>query len=288
MKATTSKRVLSVQDLSCFGHTSLLAEIAIMYRMGIQVLALPSTVLSANTDFAGYQTLCTGTDLDAVIRQWLDWELGFDAWHSGFLATPEQATALAAIIRAQRDPGQRVLVDPVLGDAGKLYGCYNMDMVAAMRELVKEADIITPNTTEAAFLLGEDRGTISEDGCKAWARRLSGFGPRHVVITSAPSSGDGMLQNLYYDAAQDSCTGFAFPIMDGGHPGSGDCFAAFMLAGVINGYPIPASLKAATLIMSAGMRLGVPANRSWREGIALERLLRVDLEGYYREAGTLL
>lgn len=285
MSDITSKRILCAQDLSCFGHTSLMAEIAILYRLGIQVVALPTAVLSANTDFAGYRMLDTTSQMEDFSRQWHDWQLDIDAIHRGFLASPQQAAILKDTIQAFQKPGMTVLVDPVFGDGGKLYSCFELSMVDAMRELVRVATIITPNVTEAALLLDENPQDANPDKCQEWAKRLHEWGPRHVVITSAPASQYDIMQTLHYDGETNATRGIPFPVIDGAHPGSGDCFAAFLLAGIVNGYSVESSLIAATKIMTMGLQMGVPKNRTWREGIALELLLQKDLESYYTQAG---
>ena len=53
------KRILAIHDLSGFGHTSLLAAVPILYRMGLETSVLPSVLLSANTDHPGYRQLDT-------------------------------------------------------------------------------------------------------------------------------------------------------------------------------------------------------------------------------------
>jgi len=279
----TSKRVLCAQDLSCFGHTSLMAEIAILYRLGIQVLALPTALLSANTDFEGYQMLDTTREMEAFIGHWQRLGMRVDAIHSGFLASPRQAELLSRAINMYQGGSCQVLVDPVFGDSGKLYECFDHRMVDAMRDLIKEADIITPNVTEAAFLLDEDPADADVDATALWAERLAQLGPRHVVISSAPAGNEHWRQTLHYDAHHAKVFSVPFPVVDGAHPGSGDCFAAFLLAGIVSGYGIYASLRAATRIMTRALLLGTPPNRSWREGIALEQLLGEDLRQYYQE-----
>ena len=44
-----------------------------------------------------------------------------------------------------------VVVDPVLGDNGALYGCFTEEYVQAMRALCESAQLITPNRTERRF-----------------------------------------------------------------------------------------------------------------------------------------
>ena len=141
----TSKRVMAVHDLSGFGHTSLLAAIAIFYRMGIRVAALPTALLSANTDFEGYSFESFDSGMKSFIQHWTKLNMSFDAVYTGFLGGLDQVGKLIPAIQSLAKKDALLLVDPVLGDHGKLYGCYNPGMTEVMRELVKHAGLITPN-----------------------------------------------------------------------------------------------------------------------------------------------
>jgi pyridoxine kinase len=80
---------------------------------------------------------------------------------------------------------QFVVIDPVLGDNGKIYGPINKEMVKEMKSLIQKANIITPNLTEAALLLEKPfHPDIGEEDIKAWMLQLSDMGPGIVVITS--------------------------------------------------------------------------------------------------------
>jgi pyridoxine kinase len=88
---TASKRILAVHDLSSFGHTSLMAFIPIMYRLGIRVCALPTAILSANTDFPNPLWIDFSGQIEPFADHWEALELRFDAVSTGFLASAEQA-----------------------------------------------------------------------------------------------------------------------------------------------------------------------------------------------------
>lgn len=49
------KRILTIQDISCFGQCSLTVALPILSACGIETCVLPSTVLSTHTGgFKGY------------------------------------------------------------------------------------------------------------------------------------------------------------------------------------------------------------------------------------------
>lgn len=274
------KRILAAHDFSGFGHTSLMAAIAIFYRLGIRVAALPTALLSANTDHQGYQ-LYPFEKMPDYLRHWEELGLELHGVYTGFLGSPGQVQTLIQGISRLAGSGIPVLIDPVLGDHGELYDCYDHSMIQAMQELIKKASIITPNACEAAFLLGETPG---EDPGRDWrnmAKRLSSQGPRQVLITSLPSFESGIRYCGVWDAVTSGWDLIPYSINGEAHPGSGDCFASFLFAGIINGYSLISSARAAVQILNTAIALDTPERPDWREGIQLERILSMDLPGFY-------
>jgi pyridoxine kinase len=211
------KRILAIHDLSGFGHTSLLAAIPIMYAMGIEVAVLPTVLLSANTDYPDYQSLETTTYMARALRHWQELGLSFDAIYSGFLGSEVQVAMLKENLPRLMKPHAITLVDPVLGDNGKLYSCYGHDMVNAMRSLLSISDIITPNFSEAAFLLEESLPeNIDSALLKDWCKRLAELGPQEVIITSAPNHEYRITNEDYIFATNNENT--PHPGLDPGYP----------------------------------------------------------------------
>ncbi len=233
------KRILAIHDLSGFGHTSLLAAIPIMYAMGIEVAVLPTVLLSANTDYPDYQSLETTTYMARALRHWQELGLSFDAIYSGFLGSEVQVAMLKENLPRLMKPHAITLVDPVLGDNGKLYSCYGHDMVNAMRSLLSISDIITPNFSEAAFLLEESLPeNIDSALLKDWCKRLAELGPQEVIITSAPNH-EGKIDNEYCTITSDNNINTPHPGLDPGSPIiSGDSCFRRKEETVSSGYPL--------------------------------------------------
>lgn len=283
MIETSVRRILALHDLSGFGHTSLMAVIPIMYRLGIRVCAFPTAVLSANTDFPHPHWVDMSPHLESFTAHWKELGLGFDAIYSGFLSSAGQAGQIGETIRTLHGEGTLVLVDPVMGDNGGLYSCFGTDIIPAMRGLVSKADVITPNFTEAALLAGADpAANASPEKLADWCRRIAETGPRHIIVTSVPAEDSDLLEVQYYNPSEDTLTAYPFIQANGEHPGAGDCFSAFVLAGIVNGFSVARSVRAAVEIMSLAIGMGIPAGSDWREGIALESLLQEDLRSHYR------
>ena len=151
-----TKRVLAIHDLCSFGRCSLTAAIPVISAMGSQVCPFPTALFSNNFTYGDF----TFSDFSSKMAGFMDkWEkLGFtyDCIYSGFLADVNQiAIVKEAVARFARGEQKNalVVVDPAMGDDGKLYPTLNADFVVNMRSLVQQADLITPNYTEACLLL---------------------------------------------------------------------------------------------------------------------------------------
>ena len=149
------KRVAAIHDLSGFGRASLTVVIPILSTMGVQVCPLPTAVLSTHSKFEDFHFIDLTGEMSDYIRHWKQLGISFDAVYSGFLGSPRQIDIVTDFIDHFSQQDQLVIVDPVLGDNGALYGPLNKDMVTEMQSLIKQADIITPNITEASLLLGK-------------------------------------------------------------------------------------------------------------------------------------
>ena len=149
-------RVAALHDLSGFGRTSLTVAIPILSSLGLQVCPVPTALLSTHTvEYTDYTLLDLTDEMGRILDHWEALKLRFEAVYSGFMACPAQMDHVARCIDRCLAPGGLAVVDPVLGDNGVLDPTMTPEMVARMRWLVGKAHVITPNFTEAAFLLDE-------------------------------------------------------------------------------------------------------------------------------------
>ena len=177
------KRVAALQDLSCFGRCSLTVVLPVLSAMGVQGCPLPTAVLSSHTGGFGPVARTELADqLQGTLEHWQRLGLDFDGVYTGYLSSPRQAALARRAVEALRRTGGMALVDPVLGDGGRLYASVTPELAAAMGELCQAADVITPNLTEAAVLLGRPPEQAREEPLTL-VRMLSVGGRRSVVLT---------------------------------------------------------------------------------------------------------
>jgi pyridoxine kinase len=152
---------------------------------------------------------------------------------------------IATVVSAS---GGLVLVDPILGDNGRRYGLFHDDYVPAFRALIARADVITPNVTEAALLLGEDPARVpgTQDEVDRWTRALAALGPSRVVLTSAPVFRTPNHTGVaWYDRSTDRSGTVVHRQLGKGIPGTGDALAARLLAFLLKGVPFPRAVARA-------------------------------------------
>jgi pyridoxine kinase len=184
MFANKVKKVAAIHDLSGMGRVSLTVVIPILSSMGFQVCPLPTAILSNHTQYPDFTFLDLTDEMPRIIAEWKRLEVEFDAIYTGYLGSPRQIQIVSDFIRDFRRKDSLTVIDPVLGDNGKLYSNFNESMVAEMQHLVTHADVITPNLTELFYLLDRPyKESNTDQELKEYLRCLSDKGPEVVIIT---------------------------------------------------------------------------------------------------------
>ena len=92
--------------------------------------------------------------MDGFTRHWAELGLGFDGIYSGYLGRDAQIAKEEDFIARFGGSGTLTLVDPAMADGGKMNPSFSDGFAAHMAKLCGKADVIVPNITEAAFMLG--------------------------------------------------------------------------------------------------------------------------------------
>ena len=264
-------RVCAIHDMSGFGRCALTVVIPVISAMGIQCIPVPTAVLSTHT--GGFE--------DFVFRDMTDFiepcrshyeslEVSFDAIYSGFLASAAQVKSCIDFFESF-DTAVRI-VDPVMGDGGKRYKTYTDELVRGMTELVKRADIITPNLTEAAILLGEEYPEkMNGREAKDWLLRLCEIS-KAAVITGVPL-GNGLHANISYDREKNEFGIKKWESLPVFYPGTGDLFASVLTGRILKGDSLIEAVEKASDFSRLAIVKTMGNNRPTREGVEFERIL---------------
>ena len=278
MKPTEPKKILCIHDLSGMGRCSLAVILPVLSVMGCQPVALPTVVLSTHTGGLGTPARLDGAAYGlAALEHYRELGVEFDCIYTGYLGGEEQV----ALAEKAFDlwPAARKVVDPVMGDNGKAYSTVTPALIDRMRGLCRRADLILPNATEAALLLGEEYADApgSETAARAWLERLSRDGRRSVVLTGLSFTG-GEIGAGYFDAA-DGRTGFAMARQEPAHfPGTGDLFASVVLGSLLRGEALCSGVRKAVEFVQRCARHTLALGTPVLEGVQFEPLLRELME----------
>lgn len=147
------KRILTIQDISCLGQCSLTVALPILSACGLETCVLPSAVLSTHTGgFTGYTFRDLTEDMPDILNHWIKENIAFDAFYTGYLGSEKQIDYVIDIMNKSGKESSVRIVDPAMGDGGKLYPGFDMAFAKAMGRLCGQADIIMPNLTEACYI----------------------------------------------------------------------------------------------------------------------------------------
>lgn len=270
------KKIAAVHDLSGIGRVSLTSVIPILSSMGVQVCPLPTAVLSSHTQYPDFYKVDLTSHLKPFIEHWKQLQLQFDAIYSGYLASADQVEIVEYLIETFYKEGMLVVIDPVMGDNGTRYASLGIDLVTEMQRLIKKADIITPNMTEAALLLDEEyREEIDTETIKDWLKRLSQKGPETVVITSVPEQPKNKTTSVIaYQSKTNRFWKVSCHYLPANYPGTGDSFTSVLTGALLQGDSLPIALDRAVQFISFGVRTTFGHSYDTREGIILERILK--------------
>ena len=270
-------RVAAIHDMSGFGRCSLTVAIPILSAMGVQCCPLPTAFLSTHTGgFEGFTFLDMTDEMSKVADHWASLGLTFQAVYSGFLGSERQIGVVENFICRFRGPDTVVVVDPVMGDYGRVYQTYTAAMCSGMARLAELADVIVPNLTEAAVLLGEAHSfgalTHDEAGYRSVVERLSRNGTRSVVLTGVMLR-KGEIGACVFDRASGG-TEFLFDTFIGKEfHGTGDVFASVLTGALVKGKTLHEAVRLAEAFVRECAIQTMPQNIPAREGVDFEPIL---------------
>ncbi len=281
----TPPKVVAVHDLSCFGRSSLGVVIPTLSAMGVYVSPLPTALLSTQTDgFSGYYWKNLTPDMEEVIAHWESLGLGMDGIYSGFLGDPKQGELVLRLFKSY--PNALKVVDPVMGDNGKLYGPITPEFATTLRTMVTQADIITPNMTEAAMLLDKPYPRRVTDPIQ-WVRSLQGLGSKHVIITSVPLAGrEGECCTLFTTGDGDICVA-SVPEVPLSLPGTGDTFTSVITGSLLKGDSIEVAVQRASSFVYTLIKETHATGTPRREGPLVESYLSLLFDSSKLELGLI-
>lgn len=269
---TKQKRIALINDVTGFGRCSVTVELPIISALKIQVCPLPTALLSVHTGFENYFMDDFTDRMNSYVDSWQKNHLNFDAIATGFLGSASQ---IEIVRRVLKDFPATVIIDPVMGDHGKLYASYTKEMCRRLRELLEFADLVTPNLTEACELSGVPyQSVVSDSELATMAANIAAKtrGGRVIItgVTLATDDGSNIANFIFDRGAVDIVTSKRLGI---DRSGTGDVFFAVLAASWLNGETLlDSTIKAADFVGKCIAR-AEELDLAWNWGLPFEEYL---------------
>ena len=269
------KRIALINDITGFGRCSVAIELPIISALKIQACPLPTAILSVHTGFENY-FLDDYTDrIQSYMDSWKANKLTFDGIATGFLGSEAQIAMVNNFI--EMNCNSYIMIDPVMGDHGRLYSSYNKAMCVKMRELLTNADLLTPNLTEACQLLDVAypiNGVISDSKLATMASNIAAKTRGHrVVITGVTLDTDdgSSITNFVFDNGKIDLV--TVHKLGSDRSGTGDAFFAVLAGSIINGENLVNAARKAANFVTRCIAYAEELNLPWNYGLPFEEFL---------------
>lgn len=239
------KKIAVINDISGFGRCSVTVALPIISYMGVQCCPVPTAILSNHMGYPNYYMDNYTDRMETYIGNWKKLGLHFDGITTGFLGSVEQISIVKQFIRDFSQADTMVIVDPVMGDHGRLYSTYTEELCSQMRELLGLAHIATPNLTEACRLtdIAYRDGVWRRKELRAMAGQIASMGPDRVVITGI-TQGE-FIANYVYERGEEPQIIRTHKV-GAERSGTGDVFSSIIAADGVNSVPFHKSVRKAS------------------------------------------
>lgn len=267
----TQPKAAVFNDFSGFGRCSIAVSLPLISAMKVQCCAIPTAIFSNHTGYDSFFVEDYTDKLTAYTNEWKKLGLRFDAITSGFLGSAEQISIVEKFIGDFRDEKTTVVIDPVMGDCGKLYPTYKAETARRMKALVRHADILTPNLTEACILTDEAyQQQPGEEFLKKICHKLSSCGAKKIVITGLEK--DDAVSNFIYETDK----GFSrVSIKKAGRQrsGTGDVFSSIITACAVRKFDFTKSVEIAADFVAKAIKRSEELCIPTTDGVCFEEIL---------------
>lgn len=266
------KKLAVINDISGFGRCSITVSLPIVSYLGVQCCPVPTSIFSNHTGYPQFFFDDYTDRMPEYIDNWKKLGLTFEGIATGFLGSARQIQVVKKFIKEFSKKDTQIIIDPVMGDYGKLYPTYTEELCQEMKKLVSHADIVTPNLTECCKLTDmsyKDTGWKKKE-LYNMAEQLSEQGPEKVVITGIRQG--EFIANYIYEKGKE-------PKLIRTHKvgtersGTGDVFAAVIAADSINGVPFDKSVKKASGFVKKCILKSIELDIPRTDGVCFEEIL---------------
>lgn len=264
-------RVLTIQDISCVGQCSLTVALPIISAMGIETSILPTAILSTHTaGFNGYTFKDLTDDMIDILNHWEKEKIKFDCVYTGYVGSIKQIDYIKQIYQNTKTDNGLLIVDPVMGDNGKLYPGFSLDFPQKMKGLCSIADIIIPNLTEASLLLNRQyKSEYTKEEIEDILHSLKDIGANKIVLTGV-SFEKGKIGVATLD--NDSINYYFDDFIGGSFHGTGDVYSSSFVGSIMLNKSLSESARIAARFVKESILKTIDDKDHWY-GVKFESAL---------------
>lgn len=267
----TQPKVAVFNDFSGFGRCSIAVALPLISALKVQCCAIPTAIFSNHTGFESFFVEDYTDRLENYTAQWKNLSLRFNAITSGFLGSQEQISIVEKFISDFKTDETVVVIDPVMGDKGKLYPTYKPQTAEKMKTLVSHADILTPNLTEACILTDtEYRPQPSDNFLRELCFKLNKSGAKKIVITGIDDGEE--ISNLIFDFEK----GFSKVSKKKSgkqRSGTGDVFSSIITGCAVRNFDFTRSVEIAADFVAKAIKRSDELDIPTTDGVCFEEIL---------------
>lgn len=268
------KRIVTIQDISCFGKCSITVALPIISAMGIECAILPTSVLSTHTGgFENFTFRDLSEDIPKISNHWQSYNIEFDTIYTGYLGNEQQINYVIDFAKDFKKENTLLFVDPAMADKGKLYTGFDNKFPIHMARLCAKADIIVPNITEASLLTDTPyTESYDEEHIKMLLKKLCALGPSKAVITGIMLEKDTQ-GAYYYDKVKDEYYYYRAENISRSFHGTGDTFASVLCGAITKGFDIKKALEIAVNFTVECIKSTLPDADNHKYGVKFEECI---------------
>ena len=271
MSHNHQKKIAVINDMSGFGRCSIAVELPVISAMKVQCCPLPTSIFSNHTGFESFFFDDYTDKMEDYMQEWVKLGLQFNGICTGFLGSARQIRIVEHFLSLFQTKDNITIIDPVMGDYGKMYPTYTQETCEDMKKLVTHADILTPNLTEGCILSGmEYHESWTKKELTHMAELLAEKGPEKIVITGIQQG--KYVANFCYEMGQE---GYFIKTEKAGtsRSGTGDIFSSIIAADAVNGVDFHDSVKKASAFIKKCILKSMEMDIPLTDGVCFEELL---------------
>ena len=270
--AFNQKKIALINDVTGFGRCSIAVSLPIISALKVQCCFIPTAILSNHTGFNNFFFEDYTSKMTEYINNWEILGLNFDGICTGFLGSKEQIKIVVEFLEKFKTKDNIVLIDPVMGDYGKLYSTYTDEMCKEMQNLIKYADVLTPNLTELCRLLdlAYPSQTPSHEELHMLCKKLSLQGPKKIVITGLQRQ--GLIENFIFESDKPYSV-IKVEKIGIDRSGTGDVFSSIVTGALVQGQDFKTAVKRAVTFLDKAIAYTAQMGLPWNYGICFEEYL---------------